>query len=340
LAAPVKRSRIAVPRIAARSKIRPTLRGSRSPRLVCLGDLALDIVARAATAVDAGTDVAGMVQLRIGGSAANTCRSFADAGGKAVFIGALGDDDLGGRLSGALRSAGVTVHATRIRGRSPRLLALVAADGERSFVTDRGVADLLTPGHVKPGWLARLDALHLPAYSLLRSPLADAAYTAAQSAHAAGAFVSVDLASRRPLLARGRRAARELVSRAAPDVLFANESEAAALVGRSDATSLLDLAPLVVIKLGPLGCRVIWRVDGGDIQHATVAARRIAATDTTGAGDAFDAGFLYSLIDSGYRPRAVPSMGSPNAGVLKRAALAGHRAAAKVLTAPRKELFR
>ena len=313
----------------------------KQPRLVCLGDVTLDIVVHADAKIDTGTDVPGVVKMRVGGSAANTCRSFAGAGGKAVFVGAIGDDDLGGRLTRGLRSAGVTVHAARLNGRSARLLVLLSADGERSFVTDRGVADSLAPAMIKPGWLTRIDALHIPAYSFLRPPLAEAAYAAAGRAREAGAFVSVDLASRRPLFAHGRRAARELISRAEPDLLFANEGEAAALVGRSDTTRLLELAPLVVIKFGPLGCRVMWRGDGrGEILQATVATIRIAATDTTGAGDAFDAGFLHSLIESGYRPgvaRSTHGRGSA-AAALRRAALAGHRSAARLLTAPRKEL--
>lgn len=313
----------------------------KQPRLVCLGDVTLDIVVHADAEIDTGTDVPGVVKMRVGGSAANTCRSFAGAGGKAVFVGAIGDDDLGGRLTRGLRSAGVTVHAARLHGRSARLLVLLSADGERSFVTDRGVADSLAPAMIKPGWLTRIDALHIPAYSFLRPPLAEAAYAAARRAHEAGAFVSVDLASRRPLFAHGRRAARELISRAEPDLLFANEGEAAALVGRSDTTRLLELAPLVVIKFGPLGCRVMWRGDGrGEILQATVATIRIAATDTTGAGDAFDAGFLHSLIESGYRPGVARSTdGRRSAAVLRRAALAGHRAAARLLTGPRKELL-
>ncbi|MEX2547025.1 MAG: PfkB family carbohydrate kinase [Chloroflexota bacterium] len=312
----------------------------KQPRLACLGDLTLDIVVRADTGVEAGTDVPGVVRFRVGGSAANTARSFAGLGGKAVFIGAIGDDELGGRLTAALRAAGVTVHTPRVRGRSARLLAMVAADGERSFITDRGVADALTPAMLKSAWLVRVDALHLPAYSLLRAPLADAAYLAADRARASGALVSVDLASRRPLLADGRRRAREVISRAAPDILFANEGEAAAVVGRGEPERLLELAWVVVIKQGGRGCRVLARGEDGEVVQSSVATKRIAAADTTGAGDAFDAGFLYSLIASGYRASA--ETGSASRGsvaVLRRAALAGHRAAARLLTAKRTELL-
>ena len=63
-----------------------------------------------------------------------------------------------------------------------------------------------------------------------------------------------------------------------------------------------------------------------------VAAKPLVATDTTGAGDAFDAGFLYSLLVSGFDRSA------PSAALLRRAALAGHRSAARLLMRPRPEL--
>jgi sugar/nucleoside kinase (ribokinase family) len=88
------------------------------------------------------------------------------------------------------------------------------------------------------------------------------------------------------------------------------------------------VAPIVVVKQGPGGCRVLWR--GG---QSVIATRPLAAPDTTGAGDAFDAGFLFALISSGYRT------GSDVSGaMLRRAALAGHRVAAQVLNRPRPEL--
>jgi sugar/nucleoside kinase (ribokinase family) len=301
--------------------------------LVCLGDLTLDIVVRADDTVDVGTDVPAAIRFRAGGSAANAARSFASLGGRAVFIGAVGDDDVGARLNRFMRSSGVTVHALRRRGSSPRLAVIVGPDGERSFLTDRGVADGLGPRALKKSWLARADALHLPAYSLLTPPMADAAFLAIQRMRERGALVSVDLASVRPLLARGRDAAREVVKRAAPDILFANEGEAAAVAGSRDARKLLSLAPLVVVKQGAEGCRVLWRAPDGSVVQSSVATTRIGAVDTTGAGDAFDAGFLYSLLSGGYGPG-----GELTAAAMRRAALAGHRAAARLLLSPRKEL--
>ena len=310
------------------------MRGKR-PSLACLGDLMLDVVVRAEADVEAGTDVPGSVRFRAGGSAANTARAFALAGGEAIFLGAVGDDAMGRRLAASLRTAGVTVHAPRVRGRTGRLLALVEPAGERSFVTDRGVADALSPRLIKRSWLTRVQALHLPAYSLLTPPLSDTAYEAAQQVRRRGGVVSVDLASRRPLLAHGRRAAHEAIGRVQPDVILGNDAEAAALLGERHVEWLLELAPSVVVKQGAGGCRLLWR--SGDPSspagHSTVATRSLAVTDTTGAGDAFDAGFLYALLAGGHR-RDV----AVGASLLRRAALAGHRAAARLLRGPRTEL--
>ncbi len=295
----------------------------------------MDIVVGAESSAVAGTDVPGTIRFRVGGSAANTARSFAALGGDASFIGALGSDDLGGRLIAALRSYGVTVHAVRVRGFSARLVAVLSDGGERSFITDRGVADALSVGTVKDSWLTGLDALHVPAYSLVHYPLATASLDAIKRARANGALISVDLASARPLLSRGRRAAADLIRSAAPDVLFGNATEAAAVLGPSALGRLLDFAPIAVVKQGADGARVLWAGErSGELFQAVVATRPIAAADTTGAGDAFDAGFLHALITSGYRRD-----GKRNGNMFRRAALAGHRAAARTLTAPRKELL-
>jgi sugar/nucleoside kinase (ribokinase family) len=137
--------------------------------------------------------------------------------------------------------------------------------------------------------------LHVPAYSLLNAPLCEAAVAAARYAHGAGALVSVDLASREPLRAAGADAAWQMVADVRPDVVFATEDEATVL-GRP----LTELAPLVVIKLGSRGCRIL-----GNRLDIDVPANAAAVADSTGAGDAFDAGFLYSRL---VKPRLPPSM--------------------------------
>jgi ribokinase len=325
-------------------------RRRRRPRLVTLGDLVLDVVARPQEGVVAGTDVAGTIELRVGGSAANTARAFAAAGGEATFVGAIGDDGLGGRLVRALRADGVRVHAATTRGPTARLAVLVDPRGERSFVTQRGAADRLGRRDVPSAVIARTDALHLPGYSLINEPLRVAAVQAAERAHDAGRLVSIDLASRRPLLARGRAAARAMLLEVRPHVVFANLDEARALTG-DQPRRLLEIGPIVVIKEGAAGCRVLWLADAGgatkDVLEVAVATSPIRASDTTGAGDAFDAGFLHSLLEHLHAASGRSSTAGDGTdvtrplrrvAVLRRAAMAGHRAAAKLLLRPRAEL--
>jgi len=322
------------------SRPRPVRRLSRASSrrartrlgIVALGDLAVDIVAATKEPLAHASDAAGAIVFRQGGSAANTARWIARLGGEAAFVGAVGRDEWGRRLGASLAEAGVRVHLVRRAGRTARIVALVEPGGERTFITDRGAADQLTPEDLRAAWFAGAAGLHLPAYSLLNEPLGAAARRAAELARAAGATVSVDLASRRPLLSHGRRTAWERIAALAPDLLFANAGEAAALAGARGEHHLLDLAPVVVVKEGPGGCRLIVRGPrpGGEPVRLAVATTHIAAADTTGAGDAFDAGFLLAWLGA-------PAETRHDTAVLRWAALAGHRAAARLLTGPRRE---
>jgi sugar/nucleoside kinase (ribokinase family) len=302
-------------------------------RILVLGDLVLDVVLAAAWPVETGTDVPGRVEIRQGGSAANTARWLARLGSKVQLVCSVGRDGAGRSLVNQLERDGVTVRATRVAGaRTGRVGVLVAPGGERSFVADRRAADRLSPDDLRADWFDRVELVHLPAYSLLGEPLGRAGARAIELGRERGALVSLDLASIRPLLADGRRAARELIAGARPDILFATEPEADALLGRQVPDGLLEFAGIAVIKRGNRGARVVARE-----QHVEeplrfdVATPTVSVSDTTGAGDAFDAGFLVGWLGA-------RGAGRPEAEALHRATLAGHRAAARHLTGPRIEL--
>jgi sugar/nucleoside kinase (ribokinase family) len=295
--------------------------------------VATPLLATAAPArpLEHGTDVPGRVLLREGGSAANAARWLKRLGVRTTLVCAVGRDPIGRALVDALARDGVTVRAARVAGRpSGRIGVVLGAGGERSFVADRGAADELRPEDLREGWF-RGDGLHLPAYSLIGDPLALAGRRAIELARAGGALVSLDLASAAPLLARGRRAARRLVADAAPDLLFATAAEAEAYLGGYDLVRLLDAAPLVVVKRGSAGATVLARAAAGPPLRFDVATPPLATTDTTGAGDAFDAGFLATFLAAPPDARARPA-------ALRRAARAAHRAAARQLSTPAPEL--
>ena len=309
----------AVPRRIVPARAGPRL---APPRLVVLGDLTADVVLVPARPLERATDVPGRVAIRRGGSAANTASWAARLGADAALVCAVGRDRMGAALVEALAADGVRVHATRVAGaRTARIGIVVAPDGERSFVADRGAAQLLAPAALRAAWFRGADVLHLPAYSLLGKPLGDAGLAAIAHARAAGARVTVDLASSAPLLAEGRAAALALLARVAPDVLLATEDEAARLLGRRDPSPLLRVAPAVVVKRGRHGATVLERA--GRLRF-DVATRPVAAADTTGAGDAFDAGFLVGWV-------AAMRRGASAVTALRAGAAAANRAAGRHL---------
>jgi sugar/nucleoside kinase (ribokinase family) len=139
--------------------------------------------------------------------------------------------------------------------------------------------------------------------------------------------------------------------------VFATLAEANALLGGGSIERLLELAPIAIVKRGAKGATVLARARARAPAGAArvssgasaspgptgpagatvgrlrfeVATRPIEASDTTGAGDAFDAGFLVSWLRARQDGAQLPL-------ALQRAALAGHRAAARQLTGPRAEL--
>jgi ribokinase len=240
--------------------------------LVVLGDVMVDVVTRISAPLAHGSDTAAQISVEGGGSAANVAAWAAAIGTPVTLVCRVGDDDRGRAAVAALAAVDVraTVDPERPTG---TCVVLVEPGGERTMLPDPGANDGPLP-EIPLG-----DHLHVVGYALLRDGPRASALAAIERARAAGMTVSVDPSSW-ALLYPG--------AIPAVDLRLPNEREA----------ELLDGGDMVV-KLGAGGAR--W----GDVH---VPAEPVEVVDTTGAGDAFAAGFLSARLQ-GAGPRAALEAG-------------------------------
>jgi hypothetical protein len=254
--------------------------------LGAIGDLVDDIVVHLLEPVNTASDTRSRVVRRRGGSAANVIEAACRAGHPARFIGQVGDDPTGRWLTDQLVELGADV-AVRRSGRTGSIVVLLAHDGERTMLTDRGACTELD--HPDAAWLDGLHTLHIPYYSMVGEPLATTTATLAAMATARGIAVSVDVSSVAVIRSRGVHSVAADIARLRPSVVLANELEADEF-GPLLAPDRLGGAA-VVVKAGPRPAS-LRLADGSDVE--VPAPHLDHVTDTTGAGDAFAAGLLAS----------------------------------------------
>jgi sugar/nucleoside kinase (ribokinase family) len=262
-----------------------------APRALVVGDVMVDLVVRLEGPVAVGSDRRARIAERPGGSAANQAVWLAHFGVKVDFVARVGAADRR-RETARFRRAGVDAHLAGDSARQMgRLIALVDPSGERSFLTDRGTNDALEAGDVDDPLIAGADLIHLSGYSFFASSPRAAARDVMRRAQSKP--VGVDPASAEFLREVG--AANFLAWTRGAAMLFPNGEEAAVLAGTEDlelqGARLSAHYPLVVIKRGAAGCEA-WQGE----KRWRVAAPPAKALDSTGAGDAFVAGFLAARL--------------------------------------------
>lgn len=264
-------------------------------RVVVVGDVAVDVVARLEGELAIGSDAPAAIAQRAGGAGANTARWLARAGAAVTLVGRVGADLAGEAATAALRAEGVDCALTADHARpTATILVLVHPGGERTMIPDRGANLGLAVADLDAVAFRSGDHLHLSGYALLHPGPRPAAAAALERARAAGVTTSVDPASAAPLAAMGVEAFTTLV--AGVDLLLPNRAEAALLAGTDDATEAARLLGArhreVAVSLGPEGA--LWS-GGGVVVHRP--AIPLAIEDSTGAGDAFTAGFLVARLE-------------------------------------------
>ena len=290
-------------------------------RVVCVGDVMVDVLAQLPGELAVGSDTPAPITLFGGGSAANTAAWLVRAGVATTFVGRVGDDALGRMALDELSQAGidlaVSVDPARPTG---TCIVLVDATGERTMVPAAGANSGLGEEPVADGLVTADTHLHISAYALFNPGARPAvsALTAMAAEHGAG--ISVDAASSAPLAAFGAEAFLTWWRGLGPGaLLFANRDEAQVLAGgtadiQTLASQLGSVAQPVIVKCGADGA--VWS-DGTEVVHA--AAEHVEAVDSTGAGDAFAAGVLASLLAGEPIPVALAAGNSLAASAITRA---------------------
>ncbi len=226
-----------------------------------------------------------------GGSAANTCAVAAKLGAKVAYLGKVANDQLGAVFGHDIRAAGVHFPSAPLVGGAPtaRCLIVVTPDAERTMTVYLGACVAFAEEDVDAALVADSAVTYLEGY-LFDPPSAQLAFrAAARAARAAGRQVALSL-SDAFCVDRHRDAFRDLV-RHDVDILFANEAEICSLYQTEDfaaaaaqARAEVALAALTRSAHGS----VILRGD----ETVSIAAAPAVVVDTTGAGDAYAAGFL------------------------------------------------
>jgi sugar/nucleoside kinase (ribokinase family) len=255
--------------------------------LTVIGDLVEDIVVWTEGPTRRGTDNPAVVTRSRGGSAANVAAHAAKLA-PTRFVGRVGDDRAGTWLTTELAATGVDVRVQR-GGRTGAVVIVVdPLDGERTMYPDRGGAAELAA--IDPAWMVGTTLVHVPAYGLVTEPAAGSILGAIDHARRCGAQLSIDASAVTVVERYGRDRFAELLDRLDPEIVLANAEEAAAL---SLASRRLSPGSVVVVKDGPRPAVVVF----DDGTRANVDAEPVPdVRDTTGAGDAFAAGFLAAWL--------------------------------------------
>jgi ribokinase len=228
-----------------------------------------------------------------GGSAANTVVGLARLGCKTGFIGKVANDREGKLQIDCFSNEGVDISGIiqAKQGKSGSVLGFVDKKGARALYINSGVNDSIEPRELKWDYVSQTKFLHLSSFvgeksfrtqkKLLGSLPSDIKISFDPgSVYAQKGFVAIE-----PIIRSSH-------------VLMPNAFELELLTGEADYCKGADLmievgVKIVAVKLGSKGCYV---TDGRE--RLRIEPFKVKVVDTTGAGDAFCAGFLYGLINN------------------------------------------
>ena len=265
-------------------------------RILCIGDAALDVIVHINHDIHYGSDTPSTISMHGGGGAANTATWLAELGHSVFFSCRMGDDAAGQAISREFDFWNIEYRKNFIENEKTGIVVvLVDKTGERTMFPDSGANSGLDEKDLPD--LAGFDAAFLSGYSLFNPRSTDGVVRMIQAIRREGIPLFFDPASVGTMSVFGRERILEFLP--LMDALIMNQSEAR-FISQSEnlsesLTFLTKLTPTVVIKMGSAGAIAQQRNN----PEVDCPIEEIVPRDTTGAGDAFAAGFIPQWLADG-----------------------------------------
>ena len=263
-------------------------------KILCIGDLALDVISQLKEPINYGNDTASRISSHPGGQAANVATWITRTHSKAQLVARVGNDPVGFALISDLDKYGVE-HMNLMHSGRPTgvVVILVDSNGERTMFPDNGANADLEISDLPP--LADVDGVYVSGYALLDFRSREAVLSMIAKIKAAGKPIYFDPTTTGAMKIVSRDEVLSWVK--LMDGILLNSEEALYLGDAKDVETaeknLTAYTPLVVIKLGSRGAMAV---------HKEIIAKVSAVTtnvvDTTGAGDSFAAGFIPKWLET------------------------------------------
>lgn len=264
-------------------------------RILCIGDAALDVIVKMQTEIHVGSDTASQISMHGGGAAANTATWLAQLGHSVFFSCRLGDDAAGRAISSEFDLWKIEHRRTFLENEKTGVVVVLVDDkGDRTMFPDSGANSGISERDLPN--LHGFDAAYLSGYSLFNPLSTNGVLRMVNEIKDVGIPLIFDPASVGTMMAFNRK--RVIETLAYMDITIMNEDEARYIADCDALDEALDfiteIVSTAVIKTGSSGA--IARIRGSNtvISHADA----VNAIDTTGAGDAFAAGFIPMWLES------------------------------------------
>ena len=264
-------------------------------QILCIGDAMLDVIVKMQGQMYLGSDTISQISTHGGGAAANTATWLASSGHKVFYVCRLGDDAAGRVIANEFDAWNIEYKPEFLKDhRTGIVVVLVDQNGERSMFPDRGANSGLSELDLPD--LTRFSAVFLSGYALFNPQSQAGVLRMINKMREADLEIFFNPGSVGVMSNLGVDACRQRCK--LMDLLIMNQAEAEFLTGTSDiAAALNELSKdveTVVITTSSHGA--IGKSRGQEIVNSPI--QPITATDSTGAGDAFAAGFIGRWLES------------------------------------------